>query len=1112
MAQKIHDWNQEFQSLVSQLRTSGSDMKSVYRKLGQLGSDFVYAAKTYGQIIIAENCLQNFSKTIRPNTLVRGVAGGDKYICNNILFKFAINGQKNIYRSDENAMKAAGNELRYLAQLFEINLSNLHIPLMCTIDWCGYRLIAISVLPIRDDTLIYGSSNAGIDIINKDPAFENLMKEVAEKLNLVRHKCGTPYTREAKFLYTCVDLEGHRDQKGRYYVVDVARLFPPEFIDVAVTSASTTQISSYSTSSVEQPPFFLFRHLRPELVRKWRAPLNPDSFSQFVAAEDPTTRQQHENDITECTRHMKEFVIPQFAKSLVKKYSDANVNELRFLTLSRFILELHQAGINIRHLGLVKTCLESCLNESPEISSHLQLKALIRLEMICRVIKNHLNENMRAKMKEIVRPSSRPFNEIIINFYNMMLSNAHFWTLVSPDATTSVGNVPFVKKLILDKFGPYALNTTEKDPNESIAPSEPRELILRLQELMGVELYPSAMTNLQYTFENQINPVVSDPLSTEDIKQRDVRVKHLPFILYAEAISDFLETQTTKDRDNKIRLLEKAIQKFENSGLSSLYTSDKVHLKEVMNLWGDTLKEYAMMIELDSVCRDPVAENRQKIGMAKFYFEIALEKYQRTEDSIRILNLADDATLKLVRLRERFVPLRRSFGNTEDFFSVEDIPTEAVEFLKVILGDDYFAKLTSGQEFTRSDAEILAQWGYILYRVALKAKNSAISAPLFQASGKYYLKSVELDPQLFPPLSSWIRNVKEQDVGHVFYIARMDPKFAKAQPTKKQNQRLQNVISYFKYPIEKFVSSWVPNLSFDTFRELVQNTALKSLTLNATQTDPQIFENLSSFANRFVELQELSLHNCGGITSTNVKKMLEKADKLERLVVHRCPQIKWEDFDNFKIGDRQIQVVVDLKQTSTQSTLPTEKGYQSFSTALTRSKKKITHLFPEDYHILTSLIEYSERLKKFMRKCEPTKCPKFRVSGMYIYWDKDVLPPSEYYKKFVEHVQRELALKKEDTDGEAVTLADPNQISEWPQKKTKIYRSLFYLCLHLLQCHPQSDFKYEFFLFASQVVNLGKRHHLLIRPEDWWKNENTLKLLQEKLLPEELLLAIIDDD
>jgi hypothetical protein len=44
---------------------------------------------------------------------------------------------------------------------------------------------------------------------------------------------------------------------------------------------------------------YLFRHLRPELVRKWRSPLNPDAFSDFILKDTPENREKHEKEIFE---------------------------------------------------------------------------------------------------------------------------------------------------------------------------------------------------------------------------------------------------------------------------------------------------------------------------------------------------------------------------------------------------------------------------------------------------------------------------------------------------------------------------------------------------------------------------------------------------------------------------------------------------------------------------------------------------------------------------------------------------------------------------------------------------------------------------------------------
>lgn len=45
--------------------------------------------QSYGKIIISERYLPVTQKTIKPTSL-GGIAGGEKYICQNILYKFAV--------------------------------------------------------------------------------------------------------------------------------------------------------------------------------------------------------------------------------------------------------------------------------------------------------------------------------------------------------------------------------------------------------------------------------------------------------------------------------------------------------------------------------------------------------------------------------------------------------------------------------------------------------------------------------------------------------------------------------------------------------------------------------------------------------------------------------------------------------------------------------------------------------------------------------------------------------------------------------------------------------------------------------------------------------------
>jgi Clustered mitochondria len=50
--------------------------------------------------------------------------------------------------NDEAAMKAASNELLGLSTYFSLGIKKLRYPLLAIIDYKGFRMIAVSVLPI----------------------------------------------------------------------------------------------------------------------------------------------------------------------------------------------------------------------------------------------------------------------------------------------------------------------------------------------------------------------------------------------------------------------------------------------------------------------------------------------------------------------------------------------------------------------------------------------------------------------------------------------------------------------------------------------------------------------------------------------------------------------------------------------------------------------------------------------------------------------------------------------------------------------------------------------------------------------------------------------------
>lgn len=59
-------------------------------------------------------------------------------------------------------MKAAAHDLKGLQQYFQLGVSGLHFPLEAIIDYHGFRLQALSLIPIGAGSLKYGKKNKEI--------------------------------------------------------------------------------------------------------------------------------------------------------------------------------------------------------------------------------------------------------------------------------------------------------------------------------------------------------------------------------------------------------------------------------------------------------------------------------------------------------------------------------------------------------------------------------------------------------------------------------------------------------------------------------------------------------------------------------------------------------------------------------------------------------------------------------------------------------------------------------------------------------------------------------------------------------------------------------------
>jgi hypothetical protein len=198
------------------------------------------------------------------------------------------------------------------------------------------------------------------------------MKLAATRLNLCGHFASGHDRSKARFLYGPIDIEAHRGTDGRLYVIDCARVFPP-----------TAEKGVKST--------FLYKVMRPELVRRYKEPLSSDAYSSFVRVRFFTTcsarrvgtksstvawqtmADEEENNykVLEATEFLLADVISDFAAWFDNHF----LSTKDAIPLSSLTELIHREGINCRYLGLIRHRVEVD-----------DLKKMILNEMVARYV------------------------------------------------------------------------------------------------------------------------------------------------------------------------------------------------------------------------------------------------------------------------------------------------------------------------------------------------------------------------------------------------------------------------------------------------------------------------------------------------------------------------------------------------------------------------------------------------------------------------------------------------------------------------------------------------------------------------------------------------------
>jgi len=325
------------------------------------------------------------------------------------------------------AMKAAANELLGLHLLYVGTMGlkeRIHFPMMALFDYCGFRIIACSLLPINQNTLKYGSCDGGKTINCEDEKLADLIKQTCTKVGLDSHLI------KEKLIYGPGDIEGHLGTDGKYYMLDFSRVCPPE--------APPLDRTNHDARSV------FYKVLRPELVMKHKTQTNKslcsDAFTGWNMWEP--NREKKQNQVRFVTEWLKDEIIPKFTqrweqKKFVREYLQFadyatqqhlygkeklhTTSELYHISYQHFEHvtltlkeELHTIGINFRHLGLMVKHLKSPV-----------LKKYIAALCAARACKNIIRREMRETMKNRSGiPSEKPFTNIVYKFISMLIGIA----------------------------------------------------------------------------------------------------------------------------------------------------------------------------------------------------------------------------------------------------------------------------------------------------------------------------------------------------------------------------------------------------------------------------------------------------------------------------------------------------------------------------------------------------------------------------------------------------------------------------------------------------------------------------------------------------------------
>jgi ankyrin repeat protein len=381
---------------------------------------FVSTGSDFAKELIDDSFKAEGERLFKPDPRFGGRAGGRKFRQHSDatqVFKFAEDVQEAngtwIYggsaRDDRLGMKSASHELKSAQALADAAISELFFPLMAVFTYRDKRVLCSSLLPVDETTLVQGVQSGKSLLLPSDDV-ATVMAMMGKRLNIGKSHLG---------IFGPFDLEVHRGHDGKLYIIDAARLFPPEYLENGPSQG------------------WMYQLLRPELLQQYKgAPLVPDA----MLPHDMGDKEVVVGHIRTVTENM--YV------AMAQLADDVNRGAVMVELVKAL---LHSRGVNMRHVEKV-----AALVDNEEVVKQLLFKRRIDpLQMqvktlrpprqqteaeVRRVLASQEEELKSGKAKMQLVPTLLQLGAIVGNAIPIKTKPMRFLNLLQPE-----GHHPYVK-------------------------------------------------------------------------------------------------------------------------------------------------------------------------------------------------------------------------------------------------------------------------------------------------------------------------------------------------------------------------------------------------------------------------------------------------------------------------------------------------------------------------------------------------------------------------------------------------------------------------------------------------------------------------------------------